>query len=126
MSLSRKVVLVFRGAFIIAVCISTFLAITPQIHLPVVDKLDGTSSHIIAFYFLALLIDFAFPSDFPLPAKLLLLLAYGFGIEIYQGLFTIRTFSLLDLVTDAIGVMLYIASIPLLKKLPRLRHRWNG
>jgi VanZ family protein len=125
MSLSYKVVLVSRGAFIIAVCITTFLAITPQIHLPVVDKLDGISSHILAFYFLALLIDFAFPADFPLAVKFVLLLAYGVGIEIYQGQFTERTFSLLDLVSDAIGVMLYYASIPLLKKLPWFGQRWN-
>ena len=125
MNQSRKVILVFRGAFIIAVCIISFLAITPQLHGSVLDKLDGMPSHILAFYFLALLIDFAFPTDFPLAAKLVLLLIYGFGIEIYQGLFTERTFSLLDLLTDAIGIMLYFASIPLLKKLPWFRYRWD-
>ncbi|NNF97629.1 MAG: VanZ family protein [Halobacteria archaeon] len=96
-----------------------------QRHLPVVDDLHGPLSHIMAFYLLTLLIDFAFPVKPTLLAKLALLLGYGFGIEVFQTQFTERTCSMIDLLADMIGVMLYLASIPILKNLPWLRYRWS-
>ncbi|MDH3948953.1 MAG: VanZ family protein [Gammaproteobacteria bacterium] len=132
MSLSRNAILVSRGVLIIAMCIITYLAMT-QLHLPVVDDLPDPLSrslafyilHILAFYILALSFDFAFPVKTPMLVKLVLLLGYGFGIEVFQGQFTERTFSMVDLLADVIGVMLYLASIPILKHLPWLRYRWN-
>ena len=124
MSLSRNAILVSRGVLIIAMCIITYLAMT-QRHLPVVDDLYGSLNHILAFYLLALLIDFAFPAKPPVLAKIVLLLGYGLGIEVFQGQFTERTFSMIDLLVDMIGIMLYLASIPILKHLPWLRYRWN-
>lgn len=132
MSLSRKTILVSRGAFIVTLCLITYLAMT-QRHLPVVDDVHDPLRHALvyyvlhigAFYLLALLFDFAFPANPSLPVKLVLILGYGFGIEVIQGLFTERTFSLFDLLADMIGITFYVASIPLLKQLPWLRHRWN-
>jgi len=123
MSLSRHTILVLRGVFVITLCIVTYLAMTHR-HLPVIDDLHGNMTHILAFYLLALLIDFAFPNKLPFIAKATVLLGYGLGIEVFQGIFTERTFSLLDVVADIIGVMLYVVSIPILKHLPWLRSRW--
>ena len=124
MSLSSKAVSVFRGMLIIAVCLVTYMAMTHR-HLPVVDDLHGNLSHILAFYLLALLIDFTFPDKPSVIAKLALLLAYGFVIEVIQGLFTERTFSMIDVLADLIGVTLYLVSIPILKRLPWFRLRWS-
>ena len=133
MSLSRKTILVSRAAFIVTLCLITYLAMT-QRHLPVVDDVRDPLRHaliyyvlhILAFYLLTLLFDFAFPAKPPLPLKLVLIMGYGFGIEVIQGLFTERTFSLYDLLADIIGITLYVVSIPLLKQLPWLWHRWDG
>ena len=124
MRLSSKAVLVFRGVLLIAVCIITYLAMTNR-HIPVVDDLHGTLSHILAFYVLALLIDFAIPDKPSLLVKLALLLGYGFAIEVIQGQFTERTFSMIDVLVNLIGIMLYSVSIPILKHFPWFRHRWN-
>ena len=125
MSLSSKAVSVFRGMLIIAVCMITYMAMTHR-HLPVIDDLHGNLNHILAFYLLALLIDFAFPDKLSVLAKLALLLIYGFAIEVIQGQFTERTFSMIDVLANLIGITLYLVSIPILKHLPWLRHRWNG
>ena len=135
MSLSSKAVSVFRGMLIIAVCMITYMAMTHR-HLPVIDDLHGNLNHILAFYILALnilafyilalLIDFAFPDKLSVLAKLALLLIYGFAIEVIQGQFTERTFSMIDVLANLIGITLYLVSIPILKHLPWLRHRWNG
>jgi len=124
MSLSSKVISVFRGMLIIAVCMITYMAMTHR-HLPVVDDLHGNLSHILAFYLLALLIDFAFPDKPSVLAKLALLLVYGFAIEVIQGQFTERTFSMIDVLANLIGVTLYLLSIPILKRLPWFRLRWS-
>jgi VanZ family protein len=133
MSLSPNAVLVYRVVFIITVCLITYLAIT-QRHFPVFDDVRDPFRrtlvyyvlHMVTFYLLAFLIDFAFPYTPPVVAKLTLLLGYGFGIEMFQGLFTERTFSLFDLLADMIGITLYVVSIPLLKHISWLRHRWDG
>jgi VanZ family protein len=133
MSLSPNAILVSRVVFIITVCLITYLAIT-QHHLPVFDDVRDPFRHtlvyyvlhMVAFYLLALLFDFAFPYKPPVVAKFTLLLGYGFGIEVFQGLFTERTFSLFDLLADMIGITLYVVSIPLLKHISWLRHRWDG
>ncbi|MCC6207653.1 MAG: VanZ family protein [Gammaproteobacteria bacterium] len=85
------------------------------------DKLH----HALAFYALALLFDFARPrTEFGLH-KFAVLMAYGVAIECVQYFLPWREFSLLDMVADAVGLLLYVASIPLLMRLPLLRRRWQ-
>jgi len=132
MSLSRTDIYLSRGVFVITVCVVTYLAMTHR-HLPVIDDVRDPFRHtlvfyvlhILTFYFLALLVDFAFPDKPGLFLKLALLLGYGVAIEFSQGLLTARTFSLFDLLADMIGILLYVASIPLLKQFPWLRQRWD-
>lgn len=100
------------------------LAVAPTEHA------EGTGSslinHLLAFYVLSLLTDYAFPnSDFGLH-KALPLLGFGMLIELIQLGLPHRHFSLLDVAVDAVGIGLYALSRPLLRKLPLLRLRWEG
>jgi VanZ family protein len=75
------------------------------------DKLN----HILAFFVLLGLLDNAYPALRWLN-KLFLLLVYGVVIECWQGLLPAREFSLLDVVADGVGLLLYWAIRPLLSK----------
>ena len=117
-------VLVFRTALLTAVATIMYLA-TTRLDLPVTADLNDKMNHILAFYVLALLIDFSFPEgrfDF---SKVITLLGYGLLIESVQYLLPYRTFSLFDLSADAIGLLAYKLSLPALKYIPWLRWRWS-
>lgn len=85
------------------------------------DKVE----HGIAFYALALLADFSFPQNGFGRAKMLSLLSYGLAIEIIQYFLPYRSFSLLDLGADAVGLVIYGVSLPMLKHMPLLKKRWD-
>ena len=81
--------------------------------------------YIVAFYVLALLLDFSFPEGRFDLSKAATLLGYGFLIESVQYLLPYRTFSLFDLSADAVGLLVYTFSLPALKYIPWLRWRWR-
>ena len=101
----------------------TWLA-TSKINSPIILSVNDKLSHIAAFYALALMVDFAFPKYTFNWQKFLMLFLYGLLLEIVQHNLPYRHFSLLDLAADAIGMLAYIVSIPLLKNLPILKLRW--
>jgi len=102
----------------------TYLA-TIELTYPHVEKINDKITHVIAFYILALLSDFAFP-DYNFGLKeVCALLIYGLLLEIIQYFLPYRTFSLLDLVADGIGMAGYFFSLPLIKFVPFLRMRWH-
>ncbi len=120
----RSTVLVFRVALLTALTAIMYLATTPS-DFPMTENLNDKLSHILAFYVLALLLDFSFPEgrfDF---SKAATLLGYGFLIESVQYLLPYRTFSLFDLSADAVGLLVYTFSLPALKYIPWLRWRWR-
>jgi VanZ family protein len=81
--------------------------------------------HILAFVILAFLLDFSFPaSNFNL-SKILPLLAYGMLIEITQYFLPHRMFSLLDMLADGGGLVIYALLIPILRHVPILKLRWS-
>lgn len=125
MSLPRSNIISFRLALAAALVVITYLA-TTQLDYPAIGNINDKVSHILAFYVLALLGDFSFPEHKFDPGKILLLLAYGLFIEIIQYFLPYRTFSLLDLLADAIGLVLYSLSIPVLRGTPLLRRRWDS
>lgn len=115
---------VFRGLFVlafVAVAILAFMRMPETGSQQVSDKLH----HAFAFYALALLLDFARPRTGFGPRKFTVLMAYGVAIECVQYFLPWREFSLLDMVADAVGLLLYVASIPLLMRVPLLRRRWR-
>lgn len=98
-----------------ALLITTFLA-TTTVDYPVVSGFHDKLQHIFAFFVLALLTDFSFPT---LPwswRKSIPLLGYGLALEIIQYFIPGRFFSLLDLAADATGLLLYPLLLPLLLK----------
>lgn len=124
MAFSRSNVLLFRAALVTALLVIAHLA-TTKLNYPVVDRLNDKASHIMAFYALAMLADFSFPRvEFSL-SKVLTLMAYGLLIEVIQYFIPYRTFSLYDLGADAIGVLMYVVSIPALKQIPFVSRRWS-
>lgn len=125
MSLPRSNIISFRLALAAALVVITYLA-TTQLDYPAIGNINDKVSHILAFYVLALLGDFSFPEHKFDPEKIFLLLAYGLLIEIIQYFLPYRTFSLLDLLADAIGLVLYSLSIPALRGTPLLRRRWDS
>ena len=79
----------------------------------------------MAFYVLALLVDFSFPQDKFGLSKILALLGFGLLIEVIQYFLPYRTFSLYDLAADGGGLTVYWFSLPTLRYVPLLRCRWN-
>lgn len=114
----------FRVALIVAVITILHLATTP-LHYPVVEDVNDKASHVLAFFGLALLLDFSFPAS-PLDwRKILALLAFGLLIETIQYYLPYRTFSLLDWAADGLGIFVYGLALPGLRYLPVLRRRWK-
>ena len=82
------------------------LALIPNAEVPVStswDKLD----HVLAFFTLALLGEYAFPQWSFWRAVTLGLILYGVGIEIAQSFTPDRQSSLLDVLADGVGILLY-------------------
>ena len=108
---------VCRGVFAFTLLVVSYLAFAPfpAAGPPLVsDKIQ----HAFAFYVLAGLLDFSWPRHPFGLRKFLALLAYGLGIECVQYFLPYRESSLFDLLADAAGQLLYLASIPLLRRLP--------
>ena len=122
--LPRFNIIAFRLALFAALIAITHLA-TTQLHYPLVANIPDKLGHILAFYVLALLADFSFPNNGFGLSKLFPLLGYGLVIEVIQYHLSYRTFSLLDVTADAIGLVLYGFSLLALRYVPLLRRRWN-
>ncbi len=114
----------FRTTLIVALIAISYLAFTPTIYPLVVDHSDKIN-HAFAFFVLAFLIDFSFPStEFNLN-KFLILLFYGVMIEGVQYNLPYRDFSLLDLGANLLGMLIYWFSLPVIRLMPILNLRWE-
>ena len=103
----------------------SYLAVTSS-SIPGVRSVNDKIEHISAFFTLALLVDFSWPTTGFRAPKLLALLAYGIAIEIVQHFLVYRSSSLLDLAADAVGLALYLLVFPLLKDVVPFRRRWSN
>jgi VanZ family protein len=124
MNLPKSTVITYRLLLITAVVVILYLATTSR-RIPVVEDINDKVDHGIAFYALALLADFSFPRNGFGRAKALSLLGYGLAIEIIQYFLPYRSFSLLDLGADAVGLLTYGISIPVLKRMSLFNKRWE-
>ncbi len=124
MNLPKYTIVACRFLLITAGLVILYLATTSRI-IPVVEDINDKAEHGFAFYALALLADFSFPQKGFGRAKVLSLLSYGLAIEIIQYFLPYRSFSLLDLSADAVGLVIYGVSLPLLKRMPLLKKRWD-
>ncbi|HEY7557733.1 MAG TPA: VanZ family protein [Candidatus Binatia bacterium] len=122
--MTRAQIITFRLILVAALMVITHLATTPQ-QYPVFKHIFDKANHILAFYFLALLMDFSFPKTNLGISKVMGLLTYGILIEVVQGFIPNRMPSLLDLVADGIGIASYRLSMPVLRHVPLLSGRWR-
>lgn len=106
MSPSPRVVRSFRLALTAAVLLVLHLATTDRSY-PLVADINDKINHLAAFYGLALLADFAAPDRRFGWRKGLALLAFGGLIELIQAFLPYRESSLLDLLADAVALVLY-------------------
>lgn len=108
------VTIVFR--FLLAVTlvfISWQATIKDGIAVPVANSDKGL--HFLAFYTLALLLDFSFPRIRFGLFKILILISYGILIEFIQSFIPYRSAELADLFTDIVGICAYAGTLPLLR-----------
>ncbi len=93
----------------------TYLAFTP-LEIPGVSSLNDKVSHLAAFLCLACLTDFSWPDSGWTQTKFFALLGYGLFIEAVQSFLPYRFFSLLDLVADGFGLLVYALILPWLMR----------
>lgn len=124
MKLSRTYITSFRVLLCITLAIVTYLA-TTTLEFTVVSYIYDMINHFIAFFVLALLLDFSFPDFNFNMLKIILLITYGFSLEIIQHFLPHRMFSLIDVVADIVGLAGYGVLIPLIKNIPILDRRWG-
>lgn len=113
-----------RGLLCLALVMTTYFATTDPQHLVVTLALYDKLQHLLTFYVLILLADFAWPHRSLDSGKIAFILGYGMMLEVIQYYLPYREFSLLDFVADGAGVALYAVMVPLLQRLPWLRQRW--
>ena len=116
-------IVAFRGLLILSLLLILLLS-TIELENPILTSVNDKLGHVMAFAYLAFLLDFALPdSNFNL-LKITPLLGYGLIIEFVQYFLPYRTFSILDMLADGVGIMIYLLIIPLLKYVPFLKLRW--
>ena len=116
--------IVYRVAFYTVATIILLLATEPgdeAVDLFDWDKLD----HAFAFLTLAGLLDFSYPNTPFRGLKWAALIGFGLFIECVQYLLPTRSFSLFDLLADAVGIGIYLLSRPVLRGIPFLSWRWS-
>lgn len=121
-ALPRWLVLGCRAALLLALVTGTWLAVMPVAGTPL-ESVNDKLQHLLAFLLLALLLDLSLPGARPAywAWKLPLLAGYGLLIECVQYFLPHRSFSLLDLAVDLLGLALYGLVRPALRRLPGLR-----
>lgn len=91
--------------FFICLASVLLLALLPQSSVDIFTLWDK-ANHFLAFFVLFWLMDYSWPQSLALRNKALLLLSFGFLIELAQ-LEVARTFSLWDWLADLVGLIAY-------------------
>ena len=108
----------YRLLFALALIATTWLGLTPSpvelSDVPFGDKWG----HLAAYFVLAWLIDFSWPTQGFSPPKWLALVAYGVAIELLQSLVPGRMLSIADVIANCAGLLLYgVLALPFLRQL---------
>ncbi|MDW3094409.1 MAG: VanZ family protein [Gammaproteobacteria bacterium] len=107
--------MLFRIVFASMILLSMLLSLSSSGHgVPVIwnDKLI----HCISYFLLIMMFDFSWESSKQLLIKSVLILVYSGLIEYAQGFVPGRDTSLADIAANAIGVLLFIICVPVLKR----------
>ncbi|MBA2410212.1 MAG: VanZ family protein [Gammaproteobacteria bacterium] len=104
--------------------IALLLMLTAGVYLAAVEggpvaaaDVNDKIVHLTAFFVLALCADYAFPRRRFDWFTVLQLLSYGLLIEVMQLFIPYRSFSLADLAADAAGLVIYAATILILRQI---------
>ena len=97
----------FQILLFLALCIILAVA-TSKSDLTSAAGISDKFAHILTFVLLGLLVRPAFPLWRNRLQPYLWLLSYGLGIEVIQYFIPWRSFSLLDLAADALGILLSV------------------
>jgi len=124
MRLSRTIIIIFRITLVVSLLLITFLA-TMELELPEMTSIDDKLGHVLAFLYLAFLVDYSFPTSRFNLLKILPLLLYGIVIELIQYYIPHRMFSLLDFLADGVGVVIYALLFQILIHVPLFKLRWT-
>lgn len=116
-------IIAFRLLLTLSLLLILLLA-TIKLENPVLTSVNDKLGHILAFAYLAFLLDFAMPHSHFNLLKIIPLFGYGLIIEFVQYFLPYRTFSILDMLADGVGIMIYVLIIPMLKYVPLLKLRW--
>ncbi len=99
--------------FFIVLAAVFILAVVPQEAATITTGWDKLN-HVLAFFVLLALFDYAYPAMPFWSRQWLWLLAYGLLIECVQGFTADRYFSLLDILADMVGLLAYGLIRPLI------------
>lgn len=126
MSLRRTTVvaLCIGIALLVTLAVISYLAFTER-RYPGIEDINDKVLHVRAFGVLALLSDFSFPTKRFGQGIVLSLLGYGLLIEVIQYFLPYRSASVLGWIADGVGIAACGICIPVLKKVPLLRRRWD-
>ncbi|MEE8310865.1 MAG: VanZ family protein [Candidatus Binatia bacterium] len=103
--LARVTAAISQLAFWGGVIITAYMALTPLQH-EAAGSISAGSQHLAAFAYLTITMWCAYRVRIP-PARIVLILfGYGLGIELVQLSMAYRTFELIDLAADAVGIAL--------------------
>ncbi|NTU97973.1 MAG: VanZ family protein [Chlorobiaceae bacterium] len=109
----------------VAVAVSLYQA-TSRSPLGITADNGDKAVHVLAFFILAVLDDFAFPGKGFGVSKILPLVLFGILIEYIQSFLPYRSTDIYDLLADCAGLALYVLLVPLLKRIPLVRERWKA
>lgn len=96
----------YRFLFCLCVVVVFILAIIPLKMPQIGTSFDDKINHVLAFLVLYIVLDKAY--DLKVSSIFTMLITYGFFIEFVQSFLPYRTFSLLDLSADALGLIIGI------------------
>ncbi|MGK0501183.1 MAG: VanZ family protein [Oceanicoccus sp.] len=100
-----------RCCLVVAFLAITLLALSPQDKV-IIDAGWDKANHAVAFFVLLLLLDLSLPNSEIWRRKVLPLLIYGVLIEVLQSLTVGRYSSALDVLANAVGLLLYLPLRP--------------
>lgn len=113
-----------RIALVVTLTVITYLS-TTEIDHSAIQSMNDKFNHVVAFYIVSFFVDFSFPKTKFNWLKATSIFAYGMAIEVIQSYLPFRMFSVLDLFANALGIVVFLLSGPLLKKVELLQPRWE-
>ena len=120
--MSPKLIILFRVGLVAEILLILYLT-TTSIQYEVGQEINDKVSHALAFLSLSFLADYAFPNSHFSLRKIIAVLSYGVLIECIQYFLPYREFSLLDMAGNTVGLLVYMACIPLFQRVPLLKQR---